>query len=188
MLGKQWVNFFWESLVELENLSNTHSDGEWTSFMMKVIRVMEKKTNCRVIGRDSENPADSGEYLNIDAMFLDKTAYSGNWAIGDWDPYVLPSVVVEHENDYGFKKIMYCLWKIYCIRAKLRVLICYQSDEDKILLLQKNLTEAIKHGRLDDRNELLVIVGNGAEERSIWKRYFNIFEWEEGSLVRVSAS
>lgn len=45
----------------------------------------------------------SGEYLNIDTMFTDKEA---EWNEEDWNPLVLPSVVVELENKYEKKHII----------------------------------------------------------------------------------
>ena len=188
MRGKQWIDSFMKSLNELEDQSNTKSDGEWTKFMAKVMKAMEKKTNWRVISRDSEERRDSGEYLNIDAMFLDKSAYPSNWNIGDWDPYILPSAVVEHENDYGFEKIAYCLWKIVCIRAEVRVLICYQNNKEKIDSLTKYLEKIVKKSKLMEKvqGELFVIIGNDEEKKSSWKKYFKIFEWRIGSLGSLS--
>jgi hypothetical protein len=67
---------------------------------------------------------------------------------GQYDPFVLPRAVVELENTYDVKKISYCQWKILCIRAPIRVLICYQNGGEKVKYLKEHLENVIWQGSL----------------------------------------
>ena len=187
MTKEQWVDSFKKSLIELEDESYVDSDAEWTEFMMKVMRKMGQEIGCHIAGKNSEVKKYSGEYLNIDAMFIDNSAYDDWLYPEDWDPPVLPSAVVELENQYDIKWITYCLWKILCIRAEMRVLICYQSNTEKVESLRKYLEETIRNRNLmkDVKGELLVIIGNSSQENSPWKDYFNIFDWQNEHLDKI---
>ena len=188
MTGQQWLSSFIESLAELEEESNTNKDAEWTRFMVKVMKLIGKKTNNYVISKDPDNKRDSGEYLNIDALFIDNLAYD-NWNSEDWDPPVLPSAAVELENNDSFEKITYCLWKILCLRAEVRVLICYQKNEAKIAALKRHLEDTIKSRNLMERDEeeLFIIIGDENKENAEWEDYFNILEWRAGYLGRIGS-
>lgn len=191
MRGNLWINSFMKSLIELGNESYVKTDTEWTKFMGKVINEVGKKTNCYVAMRrkDSEKDEYSGEYLNIDAVFIDNREYN-DWNIKDWDPPVLPSAVVELENDYDYGKITYCLWKILCVRAPVRVLICYQGEIDDIASLRKHLEDVIWQGSLmkDTDGDLLVIIGDDSRgNQSEWSEYFNMFEWQNDRLGKIEA-
>jgi len=186
MSGKQWVEFFVKSLKKLEPESNTKTDAEWTEFMIKVMKAIGEKADCYVVSRASKDRKYSGEYLNMDAMFIDNSDYT-DWDSDDWDPPVLPSAVVELENDDRFAKITYCLWKIICIRAEIRVLICYQTNKDKVNSLRKRLEETLMSRRLMEtaKGELFVIIGDATKDDSSWKDYFNIFEWRNERLEYI---
>ena len=84
-------------------------------------------------------------------------------------------------------KITYCAWKILCVRAPIRVLICYQKSMDKILSLSKHLEDVIwQRGLLKgDDGELLVIIGNDKKGDSNWEDYFSIFEWRNDGLEKI---
>lgn len=203
MTGKRWAESFIESLFELRDRANDekykNSNSLWTEFMVKEVmkEAMRKKIGCRVTCRDQNDRKNSGEYLNIDAMFFnefdyqtpeylkveDKTAY---------DPRVLPTAVVEHENEgSGEDKIAHCLWKLLCIRSQLRVLICYHKDIEEI---REFLENTIRDGKLAEglTDELLVIIGDSSKNGILWKerdnikKYFSIFEWKNNRLEKLS--
>lgn len=183
--AKVWIKVFMESLKALENKNCWgKGDVEWTICMGKVLERVGKEIECDVTMRRNITKKDaySGEYLNIDAMFTDNQE---DWNEEDWNPLVLPSVVVELENDYGGKQITYCLWKILCIRAEIRVLICYQDATNKINCLKTRLEEVITERELmkGEDSELLVIIGDDSKnEYSEWNEYFKVFEWRNGRL------
>lgn len=204
MTGKQWVESFVESLFELRDLANDekyekdkNGDTLWTEFMIgKVIKdALGKKLTCHVACRDQNDRENSGEYLNIDAMFFNnldyqKQVYLKVKNITDYDPRVLPAAVVEHENEgSGKDKIAHCLWKLLCIRSHLRILICYHKDIEEI---REFLENTIRGGKLTEglMGELFVIIGDSSKNDVPWKErddiknYFNIFEWKNNHLEK----
>jgi hypothetical protein len=191
MRGRLWLKYFIYSLKEKEKTDyprNPNRDAEWTEFMYKIIDGVADKLNCWPARRRQENIHESGEYLNIDAVFIDNAEYESTKEDRRWDPFVLPRAVVELENSYDLKKISYCLWKILCIRAAIRVLICYQSDIDKVKFLKKRLEDVIWQGSLvkGSDGDLLVIVGDDSrDEDSQWEDYFTMFEWRNDRLERI---
>ena len=104
--------------------------------------------------------------------------------------YVLPVVVVEHENSTNTDKVAYCLWKILCIRSPVKVLICYQRNKEDIALLRQKLEDVIwKESLMTGSNsDLLIIIGDESIfEDSEWRDYFNFFEWRNDSLTEIKS-
>jgi hypothetical protein len=189
---ENWLREFMPALIEFEKESFSRTSSEWTQFMGKVLDRVARKTKCYAAMRRIRPKRDeySGEYLNIDAIFFDESAYD-NWENDDWDPPILPSAAIELENDYDPKKITYCLWKLLCIRAHLRILIGYQRQLDRIESLKAHLEKVISENRLmeGDPGSLLVIIGDDSlPNESEWKEYFNIFQWNDDGLTRVPIS
>lgn len=183
MIGKEWLKCYKEALIDLQDESPTNNNStEWTEFMMRVMRRTGEKIGCHVAGKNINEKKSSGEYLNIDAMFIDLSAYL-KWASKDYDPPVLPSVVVELENQYDLNWIIYCLWKVVCVRAKVKVLICYQANREKVEFLRRKLETITKNNKLMENTsaELFVIIGDDSNKR--WEDYFTTFEWRNHQLV-----
>jgi len=189
MNGKSWLKYF-EQIIELERgkakLGTPPKDSEWTSFMQGVMDKVGEELNCKVTRIRPEDEARSGEYLNMDAFFVDEVFKS---KADGYDPLVLPRAIVELENSFDINKISYCLWKILCIRAPIRVLICYQSGPQNVERLRQSLEKVIQDGGLmkDDKGDLLVIIGNESLEKwkSYFKEYFSVFEWQNDRLGKV---
>lgn len=193
MSGRLWlycfIKSFIKSSIELDKKDNW-AEKEWTEFLGGILSKSAEKMDCYVVKRSIKDKDESGEYLNIDGWFI-KNAYYQLMDAQDknnWDPFVLPSAVVELENSYDVKKISYCLWKILCVRSLIRILICYQPNEDKIVSLREHLENVIWKGDLLKGTDggLLLIVGNesiGNEES--WAKYFNVFEWRGERLVKI---
>lgn len=174
------------SLNALESKSYVKTDAVWTVFMGEVLKRVGEETDCYVAMKRTITEEDeySGEYLGIDAWFINNTDYD-DWDNEGWDLPVLPSVVVELENSDVLNQITYDLWKILCIRAPVRVLICYQGKPDKIESLRRHLEGIIQRGGLmkDAGGELFVIIGDGSvSEESEWGEYFKMFEWRYDGL------
>ena len=107
-----------------------------------------------------------------------------------WDPFALPRTVVELENNYDRMKISYCLWKILCVRAPIRALICYQRNTDKVITLKQHLENVIWQGSLmkGTDGDLLVIIGDdSALDKASWScgEYFTVFEWRNDRLEKI---
>ena len=171
------------------------TDAKWTEFLGKVLDEVgdNDAIDCFVVQRRKEIKEDfySGEYLNIDAMFIDNNAYTSEQD-KKWDPPVLPEVVVELENRYDRKKIIYCLWKTLCIRSPLRVLVCYQENKQNVRKLKKQIEEVINKNRLmvGEHGALFVLIGNDNDEEvpeeAPWSEYFSIWEWEGAGLKAIT--
>jgi len=189
MKGRVFLNYFIWACRYLEKQSDCEGE-QWTEFMGRILDVVGDKMNCVCVRSrqksTKENP--SGEYLDIDAFYFDKADYDLPVGIGDdEDPFVLPAAVVELENSLDVNKIAYCLWKILCVRAPIRSLVCYQKGMDNVTSLAKHLEDIIwQRGLLKGGDgDLLVIVGNDKKGDSDWEDYFNVFEWRGDRLERV---
>jgi len=193
MNGKSWLKCFAQVIEAERKLSGPSTtspkDSEWTEFMQKVMDIVAVKMNCWVARLRPEDKARSGEYLNIDAFFVDNAAFNPKNKLTGYDPFVLPRAVVELENSFDINKISYCLWKILCIRAPIRVLVCYQSDSTEVQKLRQHLEEVIQAGSLmkDTTGDLLVIIGNESvkEWKSYFRETFSAFEWRNDRLEKA---
>ena len=187
-----WAGHFFRSLKVIKYPADPWEDSQWTQFMGKVVADVAKNTGCYAAMRRKKAGKDeySGEYLNIDAIFFDLESYDLPNVPDNWDPFVLPRVVVELENSYDPNKIAYCLWKLLCIRSPLRILICYQKGQGKVQGLRKHLTDVTMKGGLmkDNKGQLLVLIGDDSVGEDVsWEDYYMVFEWRAGRLAAVTA-
>lgn len=205
MTGKRWIEAFIESLSEPTNLARANdpnikdSDPLWTEFMVKEVmkETMVKKLCCSVTCRDQNDKKNSGEYLNIDAMFFNESDYHtpAYLKMEDkalYDPRVFPAAIVEHENEGSKKgKIAHCLWKLLCVRSQVRVLICYHKNIEEI---RKFLENTIRNGKLAEglTGELLVVIGDSSRNDDPWEKrddienYFKVFKWKSNRIERFT--
>ena len=173
----------------LEDQSNCEGE-QWAKVMGRILDVVGDKMNCVVVrSRQKSTKEDpSGEYLDIDAFYFDRSDYDLAIGIGDDDdPFALPMAVVELENSFDTNKIAYCLWKILCVRAPIRVLICYQKNIDKKLSLAKHLEDVIWQRSLlnGDDGDFYIIIGNDKKGDSDWEDYFSVLEWRSDRLEKI---
>lgn len=188
MRGRLWLNYFTRIMGSESTTRWKLGDSQWTKFMGDVMEHVGEKMNCFVARRRPENKETSYEYLNIDAVFIDKSEYDLPEERKGWDPFVLPRAVVELENYYDRMKISYCLWKILCVRAPIRVLICYQSNANNVLTLKQHLESIIWQGSLmkGTDGDLFVIIGDGSVKgEASWGKYFSVFEWRNDRLEKI---
>lgn len=192
MNGRAWVLHFTKAIAELyERHPNKPNwpDSEWTLFLGKVLDEVGSKINCYVVRRRPDNQNESGEYLNIDGLFIDNDAYASVLDRDNRDPYVLPSIAVELENSLSIDKIAYCLWKIMCIRTPIKILICYQSNAKNVAQLKNYLEDIMLKGNLTKgyKAEVIVIIGNEniPDEKTEWKDYYSVFEWQSNRFTKV---
>ena len=191
MRGRLWLNYFIStvgSVYKEQPKEKEWKAAEWTKFMGDVMEHVGEKMNCFVARRRPENKETSYEYLNIDAVFIDRTEYDLTKKESEWDPFVLPRAVVELENRSDRMKISYCLWKILCVRAPIRVLICYQSNPNRVIALKEHLENVIWQGSLmkGTDGDLLVIIGDESSwSEASWGEYFTVFEWRNDRLEKI---
>lgn len=191
MRGRLWLHYFISSIDDIDE-PDEYSDKVWTDFVYDILDGIAKKMNCYVARRRLEkNEGEySGEYLNIDAVFIDNAEYNvlEEEETKKYDPFVLPRALVELHNSYDIKEISYCLWKILCVRAPVGVLICYQKGTDKVITLKKHLEDVIWQGSLmkGADGDLLVIIGDdSASKEASWGEYFTVFEWRNDRLEKI---
>ncbi|MFA5056197.1 MAG: hypothetical protein WC562_08560 [Dehalococcoidia bacterium] len=198
MTGKQWLTSFKKHYCSNikcyeEGLRGHKEEGrEWTRFILsKIVEPVGEDFGCYVIRQGKKNVEESGEYLHIDALFLDdsidpelynkKSPYN--------DPRILPEAAIEHENSTDFDKISFCLWKLLCVRTRLRVLICYQSNSRKMRELIKHLEQKVSRGKLmkGEGGDLIVIVGNEEhdDDAQSFEKYYRVFQWQGDGLKEV---
>ncbi len=199
MRGRLWLKYFTEMIVAKRPKypdEQSSTSVKWTEFMREVISNVGNKMNCYVARLRPEDRERSGEYLNIDAVFIDNAEYDLVKGECKWDPFALPRAVVELENLYDDDKISYCLWKILCVRSPIRVLICYQSNTKKVTDLKEHLENVIWQGSLmkGTDGDLLIIIGDesvsrswtsGMSWREFYSKYFNVFEWRNDRLEKI---
>jgi len=200
MRGRLWLKYFTEMIVakrkDYSEQVQVFKDAEWTEFMRGVMDGVGKQMNCRVTRIRPENREMSGEYLNIDVVFIDNAEYDLYKGGTGWDPFVLPRAVVELENNYDVDKISYCLWKILCVRSPIRVLICYQRNTKRVKDLKERLENVIWQGSLmkGTDGDLLVIIGDASVSeswtpdipwREFYGKYFSVFEWRNDGLEKI---
>ncbi len=100
MRGRLWLNYF---VIVVGKKDLTERDVEawqWTEFLGKIMDEVGKKKKCNVVRRriEPEDKKLSGEYLNIDVLFIDDAEY--DLSNEGRDPFVLPRAVVELENKW----------------------------------------------------------------------------------------
>jgi hypothetical protein len=135
------------------------------------------------IAKHNKHRPDGGEYLSIDVTVFENRTWE-SWKKQDfvpkgYDPFVVPAAIIEHENGSDTDYKAYCLWKLCCHRSRIRLLICYERD-DNVAKLMRKLTSTVRRGKLMDRSvgELFVIVGReGTPDDISWRDYFRAFRW-----------
>ena len=192
MRGRVWLAYFVDAIVTSKNYEEKEwSKKEWTDFLRSIMLDMSKEMYCCVFQKREVKDL-SYEYLGFDSIFISKSADIAEMAPFEpkYDPFVLPLAVVEYENEvYDLGKISYDLWKLLCIRAKVRVLICYANGLEKIESLKDVLQGVIWRGGLmkGTDGDLLVIIGDDGKAESVeWEEYFHVFEWRSDKLERIN--
>lgn len=115
------------------------------------------------------NPKPGQEYLNIDVMAFEPRPESVRWAS--------PTAVFELENARTDTRIAYSLWKVLCVRAKLRVVFAFRRDWETSRKTVTAVCEDVIGGmsiadRMDIGGETLIIVGNRGDGDSFPWGYF----------------
>jgi hypothetical protein len=191
MRARLWLKHFEEALLagrQKYTANKKWEDPEWTTFMREIMEEVAGKINCRLVQlRPGDKQYYSGEYFNLDAVFFDDAEY-----VNDKDPLVLPSAVVELENNWDKDKIAYCLWKLLCIRSPIRVLVCYQESAKKVEDLKNHLESVVWRGSLMkgiDGDLLVIICDESIGVTKNWQEYFkerfSVFEWRNDRLEKI---
>jgi hypothetical protein len=197
--GKQWLDSFKKhydlNILAYEKSIEGQKDNPsvWTKHVIgTVVQSVGDELKCYVVRQGKKTVKESGEYLHIDALFLDgsiKPILHNEKSTYD-DPRILPKAAIEHENSPDLDKISYCLWKLLCVRSKLRVLICYQSNSKNIeKKLIPHLAKVVSKGELmkGEDGDLIVIVGDEKHDdyAQPFDKYYRVFQWLKDGFEEV---
>lgn len=90
-------------------------------------------------------PESRSEYLGIDVVAFERSERS----------WPFPIAAIELENSRQDDRIAYSLWKVLCLRARLKVVFCYRPSQDAGPPLVKSLgSRVVGSLTLDDRTSL----------------------------------
>lgn len=188
MSGKKLIANLFDEVDRRYDDNKDYSRPEWTEFIGIALDHAAAKMSLKPTRRRPDSNLDSGENLTIDVMLFDKEKWRKLYKRNSYyDAFILPEAVIELENEDDKIKIAYCLWKLLCIRAPLRILICHQANDNTIRNLIMHLRDVIMKGNLKkgDKGEIFVIVGNeGVGEKESWEKYFQVYEWHRGGFHR----
>ena len=116
-------------------------------------------------------PKAGKEYLSLDV-----TAFGG----GTHPRWPLPLAVFELENSLTDLRVAYALWKVLCVRAKLRVVFAYRPDWKRSRELVATLTDEIMGGmspedRTSVTGQTVLAIGNRGEGETFPWGYFKFW-------------
>ena len=148
--------------------------GDWTQSLTSLVADV-----CDQMGWQTAakwHPADllpvqRNEYLSLDAVAFDVRP---GITLPRW-PF--PVAVFELENSRQDDKVAYSLWKLLCVRARLRVLFSYRRDVRAGSRLVQHLTQTVVGSlpieqRTSVEGSTLLIVGSRAEESTFPYGFF----------------
>jgi len=160
----------WEYATALKDASTKGSLRQWTRRLTDVV-----VQTCRGLGWSASArghklellPVAQSEYLALDVM-----------AFGDEEKrWRFPKAVIELENSLQPDRIAYSLWKVLCVRADLRIVICYRKTgaeaSNLVDFLSKDVVAAMGiPGRLRLQGETLVVVGSREDVQNFPYAFF----------------
>lgn len=191
MNGAEWYGAFMltvqnhEMAAPLREAAQKTSLGKWTETMTAAVTETCRAMGWQPVAKGSPCdflPEPKQEYLGIDVM-----AFDGG---GD-TPWKFPVAVFELENSPHDDRVAYSLWKVMCIRSRMKVMICYRKNsEDGNLLVQRLKTEVIDSMGLKDRygmeGDIVIIVGTKDETPAFPYGFFKCWALDKntGKFVR----
>ena len=162
-------------------LGITRGDGQ-DAFFYRVLQQLKKKD----IDFDRERNKLDAIYHRRESLLPQYEKF--------FSPLIM-DVIIEHENDCDIEKEM---WKLLMFRSPLKVLVCYDYDEnektnDKTIVkwLKNKLDKLADMARQIDENwkeaedtEYLIVIGNrNADNKIIWKfkKLSENYQWGNNS-------
>lgn len=79
-------------------------------------------------------PISRQEYLGLDVVAFD---------LGGVRQWRSPHAIFELENSKTDNLVAYSLWKVLCVRSKLRVVFCYRQDREQGIKLVRHLSNSV---------------------------------------------
>ena len=178
---EQWRNRFQDVVREPENAGPLKSASQaedlksWTSSLTATV-----VKSCAALGWPAAAkghplehlPQVGQEYLSIDVMAFPPTR------LGRWPA---PEAVFELENRRTDDRVAYSLWKVLCVRAKLRVVFAFRRDWDKsretVAAMNRDVIGSLSASERDTLlGETVLIVGNRGEDETFPWGYFKMWK------------
>jgi len=177
---------FWAVISEpayarpLKKAATERQLGEWTRILTKgAVEACESlgwKASAK--GHKLELlPEARSEYLGLDIVAFPDGAR--RWRF--------PVAAFELENSQKKDRIAYCLWKLLCIQADLRVLFCYRRDPSEasglVRFFREEVVEAMElRKRVKLRGSTIVVVGSRGEAETFPYGFFKWWQLEDNTF------
>jgi hypothetical protein len=192
VLAKDWFSRFMEVVQKHESSTPLREAaiqgqlGRWTTALTDVICA-----TCAVNEWESSAkghlttllPVARSEYLALDVVAFEREG-ERRWRF--------PIAAFELENSRDDDLVAYSLWKVLCVRTKLRVVFCYRRDVAEGNCLVRYLSEQVAHAmEIQDRaalsGETMLIVGSRSEAATFPYGFFKewMFDLNIGKFVRA---
>ncbi len=168
VLSQRWFDTFLGALQHHEASSTLREAAlqadlkSWTSALTSVVVATCETMGWKVAARrhpSSLLPVTREEYLALDVVAFEP-AGDRRWRF--------PVAVLELENSRDDDRVAYSLWKVFCVRAALRVVFCYRHGTEQGTELVRHLNdEVVRTMAIAERSSLggetLLVVGSRNE-------------------------
>lgn len=163
-----------EAALALRQAAESAELKRWTAGMTSVIiSTFPKMGWCGAARGHRSNllPIPRSEYLELDVVAFNIPG-DRKWRF--------PVGVFELENSRINDPVAYSLWKVLCVRASLRVVVCYRRDAHEASELMRHLSDELIQSieipiRAGLGGETLVIVGSQSETASFPYGFFKVW-------------
>jgi len=117
-------------------------------------------------------PKQGQEYLSLDVMGFDQQAAHGRWP--------MPTAIFELENDKKDDRVAYSLWKVLCVKARLRVVFAFrpnwEAGRSSVAAIGDDVINSLSQLQVDDiRGDTAIIFGNRGEGEHFPDGFFKCY-------------
>lgn len=180
-LATKWVSQFYAAIEydrltadELRDASLRIDLTRWTGTLTGVVVRSFEQIGLAAAGkgyRCSVLPVKRNEYLSQDVMAFPMAATG--WRF--------PMAVCELENSADTDLVAYSLWKVLCVRCRLRLVFCYRPDPGAgpafVAGLATSVVDAIPIAeRASIDGETLIVVGSRNESSTFPYGFFKVWK------------
>jgi hypothetical protein len=176
-MAKDWFGAFMSTVMAHEassRLREAAQSGElrqWTEALTGIVVGTFPAMGWRGAARGHRSdllPVQRSEYLALDVVAFES---------GGDRRWRFPVGVFELENSPVDDLVAYSLWKVLCVRARLRVVFCYRRDAAAGVELVRHLADQLVQAmgiptRTSFGGETLVIVGSRSESATFPYGFF----------------
>jgi len=163
LLDTQWRSAFFnvvqrpEYAARLKDASLRNANSQWTQMLTDAVVTVCQAQGWIAAAKGHPSqflPESRSEYLGIDVIGFES----------DDQRWSFPIVAIELENSKKDDRVAYSLWKVLCLRARLRIVFCYRPSPDAgpdlIRFLDANVLGSMRiEDRLNLEGDTLVVMG-----------------------------